>query len=229
MIDFIQTHIRLVIGVIVTLFIATIVWSFVYLFVIFHVVSVIPDGSVLSKYQPEIIITFNKPVSDHNLEVLFANKKQEVTVRDNQIRFVVRQNMDDGKKYNLVLKKIQSNSGDIIKDQIFSFTASSDSSLITPEQDKRILKEQDDKTGYFTDPIMEFLPYETLDYTVSGVEQENGKILVEITISLTAADIRTDRQAAIDQYISDAMTYLKNLPEIQIKDYEIKTTVIDPV
>lgn len=71
------------------------------------------------------------------------------------------------------------------------------------------------------DPIFRYLPYSTLDYTVTYGSNAERKILV-IEIKTSAADEKTDPMAAINTYQEEAKAWLNSLEGINPSDYVIQ-------
>ena len=73
----------------------------------------------------------------------------------------------------------------------------------------------------FIDPIFQYLPHTTLDYKVTFDPIAEEKTLV-ITIMTSAADERSDPEAAISAYRSSALQWLDSLEDIDPSDYKIE-------
>lgn len=225
--DFIRKNFKLLVGVGVVMFAGIIIWSILFIVVIFRITSVTPGGDTISIYQPRIIVTFNKALSSENLKVTFDEKEAKTTIDGSTLTVTLDQALSVNAGYVLEIKNIQAVSGDVIKNQKFDYKTSSDPRLISPEDDALILEIQDDKEGYFSDPIMQYMPHGALNYTISGIEKDE-KVVIKISVILSAADVRIDRNAAIERARQDAMKYLGTLDDIDISTYEIQTEVVEP-
>lgn len=73
------------------------------------------------------------------------------------------------------------------------------------------------------DPIFQYLPHSTLDYSVTYDSEAERKTLV-IDIKTSAGDERVDPKAAIEAYQNEARQWLDSLEGINAKDYVIHWT-----
>jgi hypothetical protein len=228
--EFMRQHIKVVIGISITIFVGLIAWGLIYTFVIFHVTSVTPSGTI-SHLQPRLVVTFNKDLSQDGLDVRSDDISSKASVDGNKLTVNFDNYMEVGQTYSVVIGLVMSDSGDKIENHVIRFTASDDDSLLSEEDVQIVLDRQDNKTGLYNDPIYQYLPYSTLDYEIipSGGTDTGEKASIQIVIELSAADAKSGRSAAVATYKQRAIEYLSNLEGIDISQYKITTTVVDPV
>lgn len=231
--DFLRRHFRLILLLGSFLFIGVVAWVLIYTFVIFHVTAVEPSGSKVSIYQPRFTITFNKDLSSDGLSVKIDNLQYETSIKDNVLTIDVYTYMEADTPYTFTIESVHSKSGDILRNYKINFTASNDNSLISEEANKIILDRQDNKAGLLSDPIYSHIPHSTLDYTINArggtdSSDDDNKTTIIITINLSAADVKSGRDAAVELYKQDAMEYLQSLSDIDLSSYIIEVNVIEP-
>jgi hypothetical protein len=228
--EFMRQHIKVIIGISIAIFVGLIAWGLIYTFVIFHVTSVTPSGTV-SHLQPRLVVTFNKDLSQDGLDIRSDDISSKASVDGNRLTVDFDNYMEVGQTYSVVIGLVMSDSGDKIENHVIRFTASDDDSLLSEEDIQIVLDRQDNKTGLYNDPIYQYLPYSTLDYeiTPSGGTDTGEKASIQIVIELSVADVKSGRSAAVATYRQRAIEYLSNLEGIDISQYKITTTIVDPV
>jgi hypothetical protein len=228
--DFLRRHIKVVAGFLAVVFVGIVIWVLIYTFVIFHITSVTPSGTV-SHLQPQIVVMFNKELSQEGLGIKSDNISFTTAVEGSVLTINLDNYMEPGKTYSITIESVQSTTGDRVKNHVIRFTASDDYTLLNEEDSQIILDRQADKTGLYADPIYQYLPYSTLDYEIkaSGGTDIGEVASIEIIIELSASDAKSSRSAAVSRYKREAVKYLSNLEGVNISKYKITTTVIDPI
>ena len=208
-------------------------WAIYYNVFLFHVTSISPDPKAASYLSPRLIVNFNKEISTDNLKVTAQDISVTASVDKKRVVIMLPEVLEADKTYKITLSSVDSKSGDQLRDYVIDFATVLNRESLTDEDYKIILDRQEaGKSEIINDPIFKYLPYSTLDYEMEGViknaDTEFEKITIQIELQLSAADVRIDRNAAIERYKAEAMSYLDSLADIQLENYNVEVTVIEP-
>jgi len=216
-----------------TLAVLLIGWGIFYNFVIFHITSISPNPNGASYLTPRLIIGFNKDLVGESVKVTLDNKDLVTSVDGHKLTITLPGDLTGNKTYDITIKAISSKSGDTMKDRKISLRTVLNSDSLSEADKKLILDQQQaNKSSLVNDPIFTYVPHSTLDYSIEGIVNNAGtefkKITLKISINLTAADVKINRDSAIKQYQAEAMNYLNSLKDIDISTYSIEVSVIEP-
>lgn len=232
-VDMYQKHKRLIILGGLALVVALVAWGIIYNVVLFHVTSVSPNPNNASYLSPRLVVTFNKDLAADGVAVTLDNNALKTAVDRNKLTITLPGNFEGNKTYNIDINSVNSRAGDVIKDHIIQMHTVLSSDSLTAEDQQLILDQQEaNKSPVINDPIFNYLPHSTLDYSMDAVinnaDTSLQSLTIEIKLLLTAADVKIDRNAAIAQYKQEAMDYLSSLKGIDISKYNVEVTVNDP-
>jgi len=76
-----------------------------------------------------------------------------------------------------------------------------------------------------SDPIMRHLPHSTLNFRITAGGLDNGKLTLNITITLSAYDERTNPDAAIDSYKTEVTNWIKSIDQ-DPNDYNLNYNIV---
>lgn len=212
----------------------SIAWGVYYSVFVFHISSTTPNTSSVSRYAPVIRIHFNKELADQEVEVSGDVVKSSEVQSGNKTLVVYLNELDVEKNtdYNFTITSISSKSGDVIKNETLSFTTSDIPFSELSEEDQKVVldTQQTKKSDLYSDVIFQYLPYSTLAYSIEAQEPVSDvpNVKVIITATLSAADIRIDRNGIIEKSYSDARAYLASLKDVSLPNYDIQYEVIEP-
>jgi len=102
------------------------------------------------------------------------------------------------------------------------------SDLPKPQQ-KQIVSNQDKNQGPSQDPIMQYLPHNTIDYALTGLISEQGTksvLTLQATLYISEAGM-SDEQTAIAQEKQEVISYIQSLG-LNPANYTIDYTVSTP-
>ena len=68
----------------------------------------------------------------------------------------------------------------------------------------------------------------SIDSEISNADTDAESITLVVTINLSAADVRIDRSGAVNLYQKEATDYLASFPDININNYNVQFSIIDP-
>ncbi len=220
---------KIIIAALVLGGLALVAWVIIYSVFIFHITATSPSLGAVSDISPYIKVTFNKPLDASSVRLSSDAVSVSSSVSGNVLTINFLNNMVAGQAYTVSIDSIASTSKDVMTGYKLQFTPSNDPSLITPDQGAAILNQQENnKSPVLSDPIFQYVPYSTLDYSLNGVINSDNSITITIKIQLSAADVSSGQDAAVAQYKQEAMNYLNSLKGINLSNYKIETTVTSP-
>lgn len=214
-VDFYKLHARLINTVVVVVVLALIGWLVYYFVFTFHITSITPDPSRASYLTPKLELTFNRDLVSDGLKV----EGEGVTVTSrisgkNKLEINITSNRKIGTIYKITIVSLKSSNGDEMRNHIINLAAvSSQATLTDADRDAILNEQQENKPEVLNDPISYLIPYSTLQFSIeptSRVDNKTNKIIIKIIIFLSNADIKINRQAAIDSAKQSALHYLKN-------------------
>lgn len=217
-VEFIQKNWKLIltaIGIIV-------VGMFVYRqFFTLYIWSTNPNLSSVSYQTPFIELHFNKSIAEKSLKlddpssiidssktkfsnksVRFYTKVEEFEV-DERESFRISLTSTDG--YSLSNKEVSFIIKDISFDQL-------------PEDQQKVIKElENQKPDYYVDPIFNYIPYSTLEYsiqpnfieTADSKDTQQNALALDVTVYIPEAE-RSNETEKIKLYLSQAKKYISS-------------------
>ena len=186
-----------------------------WLFFTLHVSSTNPSLNSVSYQSPFLHISFNKPLKPSSLKIegrgiVFTEKRQvkdetvtfylntvNLTV-DKEVYFRLTAESKDGFKY----------SGEI------RFTPKNISFTDLPADQQKVLKQlEGERPAYYTDPIMQHIPYSTLLYSLAPdfvtVPGGDTRLIINLTVYLSQVDL-DNKEKVIKQRIAAAKKYISS-------------------
>lgn len=216
------------------LILISVAWFIYYSVFVFHISSTAPNTGSVSRYAPVIRIHFNKELADEKVEVTGSVVKSSEVQPQNKTLVVYLNELDLEKdaRYEFTITSVSSSSGDVIKNKVTSFnTKDIPYSELSNEDQKIILDtQQSKKSDLYTDVIFKYLPYSTLSYSIDAHEPVSDvpNVKVIITATLSAADVRINRNGAVEKAYQEARTYLSSLKDVSLQNYDVQYEVNEP-
>lgn len=213
LVDFYKLHARLINTVIIFIVLALIGWLVYYFVFTFHITSITPDPSRASYLTPKLEVTFNRDLVTDGLRV--EGEGIELTSRisgKNKLEINITSKRKIGTVYKINIVSLKSTGGDEIRNRSINLAAlSSEASLTDADREAILNEQQDNKPQILNDPISSLIPYSTLQFSIEPTQElNNNKIVIRIIIFLSNADVKIDRQGAIDSAKNSAIEYLRN-------------------
>lgn len=213
--------------------IGLVAWLVFSLFLSFTVTSTTPSLRAVSYQQPQIVVNFNKAIDESSLSIESESLKVAPEVVGPSIRFNIFSELDPDNEYTILIKEVRSKDGMSLKNYSLQFTPELNDSSLTDRDNALILARQNaNKDPILSDRILDITPYSTLQYNIrSYIDTDRSgesHITLEIEILLSAADVRINRQAAIDAAKQQALAYLAGLEGVNINDYTLIYTLREP-
>lgn len=204
-----------------------------YSFFTFHVTGVSPSPSKHSQHTPKIDITFNRPVKEFKtLQVLPTTAAADMKIDGKTITIFYEQLPTD-EPVTITMTGITSQQGDVIDYDLTIHPKEIDFDAVPKDQKEAMLEVQDRHTDANSDPIFQYVPHSNANYAIEAVrtdqDQETGeaRYAIDITVTLSSADVRIDRDEAVTRYTKEAMDYL-DTTELDLSGYDITTHVSEP-
>jgi len=196
--------------------------------VVFRVTSTSPKLPDVTTFAPYVKISFNHTLDAKKVSVDKASFITSYSVDKNVITVKVN-NLGSGQKYTIHVATATDTSGKVLKNLTFSFTAAAgDWDKLSKKDQQTILDEQAKKVPSVSDPVMQYVPYSTLDYIINPVAVGDGNAPLTLHIQLLMApNTPLDQQPAIlAQYKQEASDYLKS-KNIDITKYQVTYEQVD--
>jgi len=212
-IDFYKQHARIINSIVIVSLLALIGWLVYYFVFSFHITSITPNPSNASYLSPKLEVKFNRELTTDGLKV--EGEGIEITSRisdKNTLEINLTSKRKIGETYKIKIIYLKSTSGDEFKNHTIMLAAvSSEASLTDADRDAILNKQQENKPDVLNDRIAGLIPYSTLQYAIepTGRVSSDGKITIEIIIYLSNADVKINRQGAIDSAKQAALNYLR--------------------
>lgn len=210
-------------------------------FFTFYLKGTWPDSARVSYAYPYISLDFNKALSKEGYEAILYNSEDKIEytrqeINDKSLIIYLPGDKSVGDTFRVAVDKLSSSDGRTLSIQL-EFTLQDISFDRLSEHDQEeILRIQDIRDeAQPNDPIMNSVPHSELNYNltiellpVRGGEESTGGVLLHGEILLSAADVRIDRDGAIEQAKQDIHSYISSLG-LDPVSYQIEYSVTEPV
>jgi len=199
----------------------------------FRIVGTDPATNKVSVIAPYLKIHFNRELTESGLNVSAEpNIIESYKVSGKTIDILLTQNLEADKEYTVTIASVTSTNGETLTNQVLRFTAKDIPFEDLPEeQQKAVVNAQSRFTEVQSDPILEHIPYGTLNFRLSPLfenDKDGNQILIlEADILLSAADVRIDKAAAVNQYKAELRAYIRSL-DLDPAKYQIRYNIIEP-
>lgn len=196
----------------------------------FHIVRTNPSEGQISYLSPFFDISFNKTL-DNNVSLSGSSGLIKDSFVNGKTIDIDLNQMTIGNNYFIEVDYASSSGHNVIKNDILKFTAKNISAEVLPkDQQKTILKNQEDYPALTDNPIFKYLPHSTLDYTLSALitKGPNGasELILQANIFLSQVDM-SNETAAINGYEQYVVSYIKSLG-LNPDDYTISYSIHTP-
>lgn len=202
-----------------------------YHFFTFHVTRTNPTARNIATLSPFLEIYFNKDVD--NISSVSSTPDgliDSYEIIDNKI--FIKLNGMAPIESQIVISSINSQDGYNINDYTLLFTPEETLADDLPQDQLDYIIEQQDRFAPLkADPVLEFIPYSSIGYSIEpeivGMREDGSNIIdINITINLSGADMRINPDQATIDYYNDAIDYLTS-NGINIDDYTINQEIIE--
>ncbi len=192
----------------------------------FHIVNTDPSTSRFSNLIPFMKINFNKPVSRQGLYVSSSpNIINSYTVNNKTLSLSLKPLTLD-KSYVVTLRSVYSTNGQkIINDTIRFTTTYINPNNLPTDQQQAILRNQDHYSSPLNNPIVQYLPHQTLNYELSAAVS-NNQLVLNAQITLNEANM-SNEALAVASYKQQIASYIQSLG-LNPNSYTIRYSVQTP-
>ncbi len=221
-------NLKRVAGVFVALIVIFLTFTILRNVFTFYITGTDPkNNSDIPSTTKRITLTFNKPLDPkQDFRKTVKDDPQNTWTKfsiDGRKLTVEMTSLEIGKSYSFYFPEIYSTNGKVIKDFSYSFKA------VYVRYDRMSKKEQEQAMegvdqNNFEDPVLNVIPYSTLDYTITPEISQNDEgddfVTVKIEVNLSNSD-RGSEKTAIKTRRAAALAYLKS-KGIDIKKYPVQ-------
>ncbi len=194
----------------------------------FHLVNTNPTLSKVSTIAPFMKLGFNKDIDPKKVSVTASGDIiGDINVQGKTITLSLK-TMAKDKKYSITIKSVTSTGGETITNKTLDFTARFIAFADLPkDQQDTIMQKQAANSKIKSDPILGHLPYGNADFKLRAKVVGASTLSLQAELLLSAADARTDQNAAIQQYKGEVLDYIKSLG-LNPDSYTINYVVVMP-
>jgi hypothetical protein len=196
-------------------------------FRISHTEPKLGDVATLTSF---IRVEFSEPIVKDSVKIPQQDSVRRFEISDKTIKFFL-DNVDKDKKQTITIESVTSQTtGKQLTNQKLSYKPKDVPwSKIPREQQAAVLEEQDNnKPATMSDPVMQYMPYNTLNYKLSAVIDNNTvKLHAKLTPSNADTDGTTVNPVAIEQYKKEVLAYLQSINIDPVK-YGLTYSVVNP-
>ncbi|HEY0965058.1 MAG TPA: hypothetical protein VGE13_01105 [Candidatus Saccharimonadales bacterium] len=224
---------RIILSILLVVLVFAGVWTYRYFFTL-YISSANPSFSSISYQTPFIKLYFNKNLDPESLKVSDPNSlfyADKTTISDSHIDLVTDTNKLHIDREVSFAIEVKSKDGSYSFNETIRFTPKDIAYEKLPkDQQKAIMSIQDSKPDYYKDPILDKLPYSTLEYEIKpNFNPDSGpaRLTLDITVFLSNIDIKEGRTAAINRYHSHALKYIESINS-ENKKYTTNLIVREP-
>lgn len=224
---------QIIIGILLALFVFASVWIYRYFFTL-YISSSNPGLSSISYQSPFIKLYFNKKLNPKSLKIndpsgLFYLDK--TVVSEDHVDLVTNTNKLSVDKEVSFALEVKSSDEAYSYNGTVRFTPKDIAYENLPkDQQRAIMSIQDTKPEYYKDPILEKLPYSTLNYEIKPdfISEEGSEgFVLDVTVFLSNIDLKEGRSKAINRYYNQALKYIESIKD-QNKSYSVNLEIREP-
>jgi len=210
-------------------------------FFTFYLKGTSPKTSTVSINSPYLKLKFNKSLTSEGHEVSLINASDEPSyvrqvVNGKTLVLYLPTDLSEGIEYTVNISKITAQDGKSFSGELRFTPEDIPYEKLDKDQQEEILRLQDERSDSdANDPIMNHLPHSALNYNLSlyindglGSDVPAERIILNAEILLSAADVRIDRDGAIEQAKQDINSYITSL-NLDPANYQIEYSVTEPV
>jgi len=184
-------------------------------------------------------IYFNKPIKKESVKVTDPYnilREDKLTITNDELFIYTNTNNLYVDKTVSFTISLESKDGYKIDDETISFSPQKISFEKLPEDQRKVIKQlEQHKPSYYTDPVLKVIPHSTLDYDIqpnfvtnrSLAGDDEGALLINITVHLSNIDLREGRSDAIARYFTGAKDYLVS-KGFNTDNYSLNLIVVEP-
>jgi len=195
----------------------------------FRIFTTNPALNNVTTLAPFIKVHLNEPTTKDNVSIAAQPVVKSYEVSGKVITIYLNA-LDKGKRYTIVIDSIRSDQGHTLTKKKLSFTAKEGNWEKLPDDQKEaVLKIQDEKPAYSSDPILAYLPHQTPNYILSALI-DGAKLQLTIKVTPSFADTLDDGTIdpeAYDRYRKEALDYIRSL-KLDPANYKIDVTQDNP-
>ncbi len=198
---------------------------------VFKLTGSSPRISDIATVSPYISINFSKNLSKDGLVVSSSpNITDLYDVKGKTLQITISRSLNPKTDYSITIHKIYSSNGSVLSNMTFNFrpVAKTFDKLSALEQSQIFESQSKDQIGSL-DPIMSYLPYETLSYKLEPLVTASStvsKISIDASIYVSKGQLST-QDAVVAQYKAEINDYIKSIG-LDPATYDIQYQILLP-
>jgi hypothetical protein len=199
-------------------------WS-IYRATVFRVASVAPAPSKISMLTPYVNIIFSHDIDKHRTILPKADFINSASI-DHRTMTIRLGNIRIGQKYTLTIPSVSDTSGKLLTNLTYTFTpAEGNWDKLSEKEQKAIMSDQQaQKPATITDPVLQYVPYATLDYRIDPIAK-GDMLTLHIQLLLPPNTPTADEPGIIEHYRNEALGYISSR-NIDASKYHLEYEVI---
>lgn len=194
----------------------------------FRIAKTDPKTSDVATLTAFIQVEFSEPIVKDSVKIPQQDSVSRFDISDKTIKFYLG-NVEKDKKQTITIESVTSQTGKKLTNQKISYKPKDTPwSKIPPEQQTAVLEGQEHKSTTNTDPVMQYMPHNTINYKLNAVIDNNTvKLHATITPSNADTDGTVVNPAVVDQYKREVVAYLQSI-NIDPAKYNLTYSVVNP-
>lgn len=195
----------------------------------FHLIGTNPSMSSVATISPFIKLNYNKVIDAKSVSISASDSSVSGQAVQGKTIILTLNPLTKGKTYTINIRRVSSISGSSIYNQNLSFVPKFiDYNDLPADQREAIMKKQAGNSKVKSDPILGHLPYGNADFRLSGIVSGNPPaVTIKAELLLSAADAKTDANAAAAKYKQEVIDYIESLG-LKPESYNINFVVVMP-
>lgn len=194
----------------------------------FRITGTTPSLNRVSNISPFIDVHFSKEITLDNADI--DSDELGITGFDKVDEKTIRVYFGDitvGTRYTVTINHVESTDGKLIEQKNLSFTAKDiPFEKLSAAQRQAILDYQDKTNNIKSDPVLSYVPYGGLHFQLDA-NSDSGLLTLVAELRLSAADVKIDREKAIETYKKEVLDYLSG-NGIDPSKYQIEYKIAEP-
>lgn len=209
------------------------IWAYLHVFTLYVVSTTPGQKSSVSYVTPIITIDLNKDLTADGLKVDSPSGLVVSSFVDGRsLKINIFSGLVANKDYVFTVRSVSSTDGKQLKDYAINFSTNSSDSISQADQKIVAARQQSNKPSLVTDPILQYVPYNTNDYLITpfldSTADGKGAVTLQITIFLTRQDQAAGRDRAIARIKDAASKYIQSLSGVTSTSYTMLYKVQEP-
>jgi len=193
----------------------------------FRVVGTSPATGKISTISPWLDIDFNRQITQKGFSISHIPKfVNNYTLGKEMLVLNLNTPLDSGQVYSITFS-VTDTVGDKLINKTVSFQPNNiPFSSLPKDQQKTILNDQAAYSRAHNNPILAYLPHNTIDYNLSGSYNNHSQLILYAELFLSEADM-SNQNSAIANYKQEVASYIESIG-LNPANYNIDYSISSP-